>query len=138
MPAVSSEGGCLCGAIRYRASGPCSNSMICHCRTCRRVGAAPAVAWATFPANQFSILRGRPVEYRSSANVQRTFCGECGTALTYMHSNEPEFIDVTTCSLDEPDAFPPTHHSWLSHDVAWVKFGDGLPTFPQSRYEDPA
>jgi hypothetical protein len=138
MPAVSFEGGCLCGAIRYRVEGLCSNSMICHCRTCRRVAAAPAVAWATFPANRFSILQGRPVEFRSSEHVRRMFCGECGTALTYAHSDEPEFIDVTTCSLDEPDAFPPTHHSWLSHDVAWVKFGDGLPTFPRSRYGDPA
>lgn len=42
-------------------------------------------------------------------------------------------LDITACSLDDPNAFPPTHHSWLSHDLGWVRFGDGLPTFPQSR-----
>jgi len=45
----------------------------------------------------------------------------------------PTTIDVTTCSLDNPDAFRPTHHSWLRHDLKWVKFGDDPPTFAQSR-----
>ena len=64
----------------------------------------------------------------------RTFCRQCGTPLTYRQvEREPDTVDVTTATLDEPDAFPPTHHSWLSHDLAWLKFGDGLPTFPESR-----
>jgi hypothetical protein len=62
-----------------------------------------------------------------------TFCAACGSPLTYEHSDSSGFIDITTCSFDVPDAFPPTHHSWLSHDVAWVKFGDGLPAYQQSK-----
>jgi len=42
----------------------------------------------------------------------------------------------TTCSLDSPGAFSPTHHSWLSHGVEWVRFGDGLPTFQQWRNDN--
>jgi len=33
----------------------------------------------------------------------------------------------------DPEQFPPTHHSWLSDDLEWLRFGDGLPTFQQSR-----
>ncbi|HEV8256496.1 MAG TPA: GFA family protein [Casimicrobiaceae bacterium] len=110
--------------------------MICHCQTCRRVSAAPVVAWVTFPRAQFQFLQGHPSEYHSSPPVRRTFCGSCGTPLTYEHDDSPEFIDITTCSLDTPGSFPPSHHSWLSHDIAWVQFGDGLPTFPQSRDEN--
>ena len=134
MPRTSAEGGCICGAIRYRATGQPTNSMICHCQTCRRVSAAPVVAWVTFPRAQFQFLQGHPSEYHSSPPVRRTFCGSCGTPLTYELDDSPEFIDITTCSLDTPGSFPPTHHSWLSHDIAWVQFGDGLPTFPQSRH----
>ena len=54
MPAVV-EGGCICGAIRYRVTGHPTNSMICHCQTCRRVSASPVVAWVTFPAAQFHL-----------------------------------------------------------------------------------
>jgi hypothetical protein len=106
-------GGCLCGAVRYRVSGAPSNSMICHCQTCRRAAGAPVVAWLTFPKSSFQFLKGEADTYRSS--------------------DSPKSIDLTTCSLDHPQAFAPTHHSWLSHDLAWVRFGDGLPAFQEWR-----
>ena len=127
------EGGCFCGAVRYRVSGKPENTMVCHCQTCRRVAGSPVVAWLTFTKANFRITKGEPAQFRSSPPVRRTFCGQCGTPISYERDDAPDTIDVTTCSLDTPAAFPPTHHSWLSHDVAWVKVGDGLPTFPQSR-----
>ena len=127
------EGGCFCGAIRYRVEGKPSGSMVCHCRTCRRVAGAPVVAWVTFPIARFEWLRGKPSEFHSTPPVRRTYCAACGTPLSYEHSDGPDFLDITTCSLDDPDQFPPTHHSWLSHDLRWLRFGDGLPTFQQSR-----
>ena len=138
MPMTSAEGGCTCGAIRYRVTGNRTNSMICHCRTCRRVAASPVVAWVTFPAAQFELLKGRPAAFHSSPPVRRTFCAACGTPLTYEHQDSTGFVDVTTCSFDDPEAFPPTHHSWLGHDLAWVRFGDGLPTFQEWRNEPAA
>jgi hypothetical protein len=127
------EGGCFCRAIRYRITDSPSGSMICHCRTCQRLSAAPTVAWITVARQFLHITLGELSSFRSSPPVQRTFCSQCGTPISYAHNSEPEFIDVTTCSLDDPAAWPPTHHSWLEHNIAWVKFGDGLPAFPQSR-----
>lgn len=126
-------GGFFCGAVRYEAQGAPSNTMVCHCQTCRRVAGAPVVAWVTFDKSAFRFVKGKPASFKSSAPVRRTFCGACGTPLTYESDKYPETIDITTCSLDQPAAFPPTHHSWLSHDVAWVKFGDGLPAFSEWR-----
>lgn len=125
----------MCRAVRYRVSGAPTNSMMCHCQSCRRVAAAPVVAWVTFPLAQFQLLRGHPTEFDSSEPVRRTFCGACGTPLTYEHRDRGGFVDVTTCSLDDPSLFPPTHHSWLSHDVVWVRFGDGLPAFQEWRHQ---
>jgi len=71
--------------------------------------------------------------FKSPAQVARAFCRDCGTPLTYQHDSYVDAIDIATCSLDEPGRFPPTHHSWLAHDLAWVKFGDGLPAFPEFR-----
>ena len=133
MSAPFREGGCLCGKIRYRVMGEPSNSMVCHCRTCRRGAGSPVVAWITFPKARFRLTGGVPGEFRSTPPVRRTFCTDCGTPLTYEHQDSAASIDITTCSLDDPDAFPPTHHSWLSHDLGWVRFGDGLPAFQQSR-----
>lgn len=131
-------GGCICGAVRYEAEGRPTNTMVCHCRTCRRAAAAPVVAWVTFPVERFRVVRGAPAEFHSTAPVTRAFCRECGTPLTYRHADSPGTVDVATCSLDDPNAFPPTHHSWLSHDLDWVRFGDGLPAFPEFRNDQPA
>jgi hypothetical protein len=133
MESTIAEGGCICGAVRYRVQGRPTNTMVCHCRSCRRVAAAPVVAWVTFPDSRFEWMQGERSEFSSSEPVRRTFCAACGTPLTYRHRDSPDSIDVTTCSLDDPELFPPTHHSWLSHDLAWVRFGDGLPTFPEWR-----
>jgi hypothetical protein len=124
------EGGCHCGAVRYEIAGVLA-SMVCHCRTCRRVAGAPVVAWVSVAADAYRVAKGVPASYASSPGVARTFCTACGAQLTYARS--PGEIDVTTASLDDPDAFPPTHHSWLSHKIAWITFGDGLPNFSKSR-----
>jgi len=127
------EGGCYCGAVRFRVSGRPSNTMVCHCQTCRRVAGAPVVAWLTFEKAAFRFVKGKPATFHSSGPVTRSFCPSCGTPLTYETEKYPATIDITTCSFDNPSAFPPTHHSWLSHDVSWLKFGDGLPAFPEWR-----
>ena len=83
------EGGCLCGAVRYRASGESDHPTLCHCNSCRRAAGAPVVAWTTFPPSRFEFTKGTPARYRSSPPVVRTFCSTCGTPLTYQHTSLP-------------------------------------------------
>jgi len=123
------EGGCLCGAIRYGPRGAPTVSMICHCCTCRRAAGSPTVAWLTCSAENFSWMRGKPAAFASSPAVVRTFCASCGTPLTYTHAERPSEVDVTTCTLDNPEAFPPTYHAWVSHALAWVRCGDALTAY---------
>ena len=129
------EGGCLCSAVRYRASGEASHPTLCHCNSCRRASGAPLVAWVTFPIAQFAFTRGAPARYRSSPPVVRTFCSGCGTPLTYQHDAYPGAIDVTVASLDDPSAFPPADHTWTSEKIGWLSLGDSLPRHPRSRFE---
>jgi len=134
---MTHEGGCLCGAVRYRFEGEAMGSMICHCRTCRRASGTPVVAALSIEKGGLTIS-GESAVYHSSPKVTRRFCGVCGTGLFYAHTDDPDEIAINTCTLDDPEAFPPTHHSWLEHDLSWVKFGDDLPAFPQSRYGNPS
>jgi len=127
------EGGCLCGAVRYRASGAASQATLCHCNSCRRAAGAPVVAWVTFPIAEFSFTQGAPARHRSSPSVERSFCPRCGTPLSYQHANFPNEIDVTTASLDDPSAFPPADHIWTSERIAWLELGDRLPRHERSR-----
>jgi hypothetical protein len=133
MTGEAVEGGCLCGAVRYRADGPLSDSSYCHCRTCRRASGAPVVAWITVPRARFTITAGAPQHYRSSEQVVRSFCPRCGTALTYATDRAPGAIDVTTASLDEPERFAPEDHVWTSHAIGWLRIDDALPRHAESR-----
>ena len=113
------EGGCLCGAIRYRITGTPLSSVICHCTSCRRASGAPTVAWLTVDRECFEVLRGSARAFHSSRGVIRRFCPDCGSALTYENSKSPTSIDVTSASLDDPGAFPPTAEVWLEHKISW-------------------
>ena len=129
------EGGCLCGAVRYRAAGQPSLATLCHCASCRRAAGAPAVAWVTFPAAEFRFTRGEPAGFRSSPPVTRRFCGRCGTPLTYEHEAFPGGTDVTTASLDAPERCPPLDHTWTSERLAWWRPEPRWPELPKGRSE---
>ena len=118
--------------MRYAVHGEPTGSVICHCRSCQRASSAPRLAFIGVPAGSFVLTSGVPVEYVSSPGVTRTFCGRCGSPLTYRRNDEPGGLDVTTMSLDDPDAVPPTHHSWLEDAVCWDRLGGDLPTYPRS------
>ncbi len=130
MP-ISAEGGCLCGDIRYRITGEPLVTTYCHCRTCRLACGAPAVAWVVVRHDDFTIERGAPLAFRSSPAVERTFCGRCGTSLTYREDGSAS-IDIHTATLDAPDAFPPTREIWLDHKLAWMAPNDRFAPYPRS------
>lgn len=129
-------GGCLCGAIRYEIRGASSKPALCHCTSCRRSTGAPAVGWATIRGADFSITAGEPALYRSSENVERSFCPNCGTQLTYRHQGEHGWVDVTICSMDDPEQMAPMDHVWASHRLSWMEHLDELPSCARSRMED--
>jgi hypothetical protein len=129
----SRSGGCFCGHVRYRAGAAATEATCCHCSICRRTSGAPFVAWFTVPAASFQVVAGDPSEHQSSVHGTRTFCPRCGTPLTFRSSHTPGEIDVTTCSLDDPEAVPPADHTWTSARLSWVKLADGVPTFSGAR-----
>jgi hypothetical protein len=131
--ATASEGGCLCGAMRYRVVGKPRRTTSCHCLHCRRASGAPFVTWMEFPSSDFTWLSGTPARYESRPQVTRGFCRNCGSQLTYEHAAEPGTIDLTACSLDNVDAVSPEDHVWCDRMVPWVKLSDGLPRYGLGR-----
>jgi hypothetical protein len=129
------EGGCLCRAVRYRVVGAPRLSIVCHCVTCRRATATPTVAWLTFARAHFSYTAGVAASYVSSPGVVRRFCATCGSALTYENQKDPETIDVTTVSLDDPQLYPPTREVWLEAKVNWQAVDERLALYPQGSTE---
>ena len=132
MSAPVFDGGGLCGAIRYRAAGEPANPSHCHCQDCRRSSGAPFVSWATFRAGDFAFTRGSPQQYAYDGRV-RSFCGRCGTPLTFQAAEWPDEIDVTLGSLDQAERVTPRDHIWGSDRLPWITMADGLPLFAGRR-----
>ena len=126
-------GRCLCGAISLSAGAPLYAPTLCHCASCRRASGSHAVGWVTVAASAFSFTQGRPKAYHSSPEVIRTFCGTCGSPLTYEHRRRPGEIDLTIGSLDLAEKYAPADHIWMQDAVGWDRPGDGLPQRMQVR-----
>ena len=123
------EGGCFCGAVRYRVEGRPLDAGYCHCRMCQRSVGAPAVAWGTWPEVRFAWLGGTTAELRSSAEGVRRFCGRCGTHVQFWTAAAPALVDVNLATLDQPGAFQPDYHIWTVSRIPWFETADTLPRY---------
>ncbi len=130
---IDAEGGCLCGAIRYRVSGVIEESGYCHCRTCQRQSGAPAVAWFALAPEGFSYLEGGPKTHRASDHAGREFCGDCGSYLVFREDDVSQTLGVNTATLDDPALSPPDFHIYCEDRIAWFNTDDSLPRFDQGR-----
>ena len=110
-------GGCQCGAVRYELMEPPVRACICHCRMCQKASGQPFMAFATVKQEHLNWTRGTPGVFQSSNVAQRGFCKDCGTPLTFKF--EGDEINVTTGSLDDPTAAPPTVQYGVESAIAW-------------------
>ncbi len=122
------EGGCLCGAIRYRLR-EVRSAYWCHCTMCRRSSGSNALPWATVARGDFEVIRGTLKRYTSSPGVERGFCANCGSPILFDMADEAA-VDVTLGTLDAPDSLPPTHHIWTAGALAMSQgLGHELPRY---------
>ena len=133
MPELA--GGCMCGAVRYRLESAPFDAGWCHCRTCQLTSGSPAMVFASVPDGDLVWTRGedRVRTVRSSSFGHRAFCGECGTPFLMKVDHQPETIDFSVATLDEPDAVAPGFHIFWSSKVAWFEPGDDLPRHEKFR-----
>lgn len=132
------DGGCLCGAVRYRAVGGPLWVAHCHCESCRKGSGAAMLTWVGLLQDQFTWTAGAPVRFESSPGVRRAFCAACGTPLTYEAVRIADEVHVTAGTLDDPASAPPTLHVWWEERLSWLHADDGLPKFAKrARGADP-
>lgn len=129
----TTTGGCMCGAVRYEATGEPLVVAHCHCSSCRRHTGAPVVTFVAFEAHQVQYPKGKRKIYNSSPGVGRAFCGECGTPLTWEGKSRlfaGKFItEFHISTLDDPLAFVPDRHWFDCERIAWFDTTDKLPRY---------
>lgn len=112
-------GGCLCGALRFTATGQPYRVGICHCMDCRKHHGALFHASAIYPASAVTLTG----EARSFGD--RSFCPTCGSPVFAQIGDE---IGINLGSLDTPSLLRPTYELWT------IRREDWLPEFPWMRH----
>lgn len=100
------EGGCQCGAVRYRTHGQPAKTAVCHCRYCQtRTGSAFGVS-VYFPAEAVELLSGELKDYGFTTESGRSFgtrfCTTCGTSVFWKVGAMPEYTGVAGGTFDPP------------------------------------
>jgi hypothetical protein len=111
-------GGCLCGALRFRADGQPDRVGLCHCLDCRKHHGALFHASAIFPDTAVTVTGA------FATWGDRSFCPTCGSPVFARIGDE---IGLNLGSLDDPSRFRPTYELWTLRREDW------LPAFPWMR-----
>jgi len=106
------EGGCLCGAVRYRVRGQPVHVGRCHCADCRKESGSAFTVYAQWPRESFE-LSGALATYDG-----RSFCPNCGSRLLCV---EDDTVEIRVGSLDDaPFALRPEAEIWVKRREPWL------------------
>jgi hypothetical protein len=132
---MGKTGGCLCGTVRYELKSEPFDCGWCHCRTCQLSSGAPGQAFACIPRGDWVVTSGADSirNIRSSSFGQRFFCAQCGTPLYVTVEHQPDTLDFSAVTLDDPDAVPPEYHIFWKSKIAWFNPDDDLPRYERFR-----
>ena len=129
------QGGCACGAVRYELASEPFECGWCHCTTCQRLSGAPGMVYASIGRGDFAFVKGeeRVKEVALTGFARRTFCGGCGSPLSVAYDFQPETLDFTIGTRDDPGEVVPANHIFWTSKPDWLEMEDGLPRHSRFR-----
>ncbi|WP_027836154.1 GFA family protein [Maritalea myrionectae] len=125
---IASEGGCICGHVRYQVSSDPLIVHCCHCRGCQKNSGTAFALNALFEADRVTLLSGEVEEITvptpSGTGQDITRCAKCKIAVWSNYNmgglrENIRFIRVGT--LDDPDQMPPDVHIYTCSKQPWVR-----------------
>jgi len=112
------DGGCHCGQVRFRVSGPVGKILLCHCYDCMRIA---GLSWGAsdVPMHQFNLVKDDGLRwYNSSAIAKRGFCHHCGSSLFYK-LHDRAVIAIAPGMFDDSDMLSVAGQIYAASHPAW-------------------
>lgn len=122
------EGGCLCGAVRYRMRGEPIFVNCCHCRDCQRLSGSAFAINAMIEADLVELAMGESLADGVDRDSAR--CPQCGVLLwgtIPMFGAAIRFVRAGT--LDRGETVIPSAHFFVRSKHPWIAIPEGVPAF---------
>jgi len=123
MPEIR-EGGCQCGAIRYRFSAAPLTLYLCHCTECQKQSSSAFGMSLWLRRADLEFLSGALKFWQrgtdSGGSMVCAFCPDCGTRLYHAASHDSEIVSLKAGSLDDTSWLRPIGHIWTRSAQPWV------------------
>ena len=127
------DGGCACGAVRYRLTSAPMFVHCCHCRDCQRQTGSAFVLNALIETDRITLTSGEPQATAvptDSGRPHRIFrCPGCGIAVWSEYGGVSALRFVRVGSLDDPAVLVPDVHIYTRSKLPWVRLPEGVPAF---------
>ena len=132
-PKLTLTGSCLCGAVRYAATGAPREFELCHCSRCRKASGGPFIAELVLETDDFRWEQGgslvrvyeAPVRARPPPH-RRAFCTVCGGPVPIVAD---DLVRIPAGTLDGDPGIRPQRHIFADLKAEWFDITDDLPRF---------
>ncbi len=126
------EGGCLCGAVRYKAAAEPMLTRACWCRVCQYLASGNSTINVVFAKDAITVT-GELKDYASTADsgsrMHRRFCPSCGTQLFSESEARPHLLIVRAGTLDDPEIAKASGVIWTASAPSWGYIDPNVPHF---------
>lgn len=134
LPPFPVEGGCQCGAVRYRLKGAPLGVYACHCKDCQRFSGTTHTLSMVVKAADAELIAGALVGFDKAADSGRTVrmlgCGQCGTKIWNEPLSSPGMLILKPGTLDDASWARPIGNIWTDRALPWVEIDWSQPHFP--------
>ena len=123
------KGSCLCGSITYQVEGDIDTVIKCHCKKCRKSNGTAFGTNAPIKTSAFTLISGKDAlgGFKSSDDLVRHFCRNCGSPIYSQRQSAPELIRLRLGTLDTTISAKPAFHIYVDSKAEWDEICDGLP-----------
>ena len=130
---IRATGGCDCGGVRYRVTGPLRNVVDCHCEPCRRITGHHMAATSVAERDLHFDTKEALTWYQRTPTVRYGFCGHCGASLFWAASDKPERVSITAGSLDQPTGLITEEIIYAAEAGDYHRLDPDVPALPGDR-----
>lgn len=117
------EGGCRCGAVRFRLTQPPLMETVCHCRGCQRMSASAFSTTLIMPEPGFAVTGEVVVGGAPSDMLEHHHCASCKSWVFTRMKVAAGFVNVRATLLDDASWFAPWMETQTAEKLPWAVTG---------------